>query len=410
MRADEVATIRALPGVVMRDVYLLSAARTPIGGFGGALAALTAPELGARALRAAVDRSGVPADAVEQVIMGNVLAAGLGQAPARQAGLGAGIPRTHGALTINKVCGSGLMAVALAAQAIRLGEAEVIAAGGMESMSRAPYLLPRARDGQRLGNGPLLDAMILDGLWDPYNDFHMGGAAERCARDRAIDRAAQDAYAVESYRRAQAAVAAGAFADEIVPLEIAGRAGTTIVADDDEPGRVVFARVPELRPSFDPKGTITAANASTLADGAAALIVAGEDAARLHGTTPRARIVATAVAGRAPEEFPIAPVDAIAKVVAKAGLTLADIELFEINEAFAVVALAAIRALDLDPNRVNVRGGAIALGHPIGASGARVLTTLLGAMDERRSRYGLATLCLGGGEAIAMIVERAGRA
>ncbi len=409
MRADEVATIRALPGVIMRDVYLLSAARTPIGGFGGALAGLAAPELGARALRAAVERAKVPSDAVEQVIMGNVLGAGLGQAPARQAGLGAGIPRTHGALTVNKVCGSGLMAVALAAQAIRLDDAELVAAGGMESMSRAPYLLPRAREGHRMGNGPLLDAMILDGLWDPYNDFHMGSAAERCARDRSIDRAAQDAYAIESYRRAQAAVAAGVLADEIVPIEIAGRKGPTLVDADDEPGRVVFARVPELRPSFDPHGTITAANASTLADGAAALVVGSEAAVARHGATPLARIVATAVAGRAPEEFPIAPIDAITKVVARAGLALGDIGLFEINEAFAVVALAAIRALDLDPATVNVRGGAIALGHPIGASGARVLTTLLSAMRERRVRYGLATLCLGGGEAIAMIVEHTAR-
>lgn len=409
MRAHEVATIRALPGVIMRDVYLLSAARTPIGGFGGALAGLTAPELGARAIRAAVERAKVPSDALEQVIMGNVLGAGLGQAPARQAGLGAGIPRTHGALTVNKVCGSGLMAVALAAQSIRLDDAELVVAGGMESMSRAPYLLPRAREGYRMGNGQLVDAMILDGLWDPYNDFHMGGAAERCARDRSIDRAAQDAYAIESYRRAQAAVAAGAFADEIVPIEIAGRKGPTLVDADDEPGRVVFARVPELRPSFDPHGTITAANASTLADGAAALVVGSEAAATRHGVTPLARIVATAVAGRAPEEFPIAPVDAITKVSSRAGLAIGDIGLFEINEAFAVVALAAIRALDLDPATVNVRGGAIALGHPIGASGARVLTTLLAAMHERRVRYGLATLCLGGGEAIAMIVERTAR-
>ena len=390
----------------MRDAYLLSAARTPIGGFGGALAALTAPDLGARALRAAVERGRVPAADVEQVIMGNVLAAGLGQAPARQAGLGAGIPRTHAALTINKVCGSGLMAVALAAQAIRLGEAEVVAAGGMESMTRAPYLLPRARDGQRLGNGPLLDAMILDGLWDPYNDFHMGSAAERCARDRAIDRAAQDAYAAESYRRAQAAVAAGSFASEIVPVDVPGRSGVVTVDRDEEPSRVDFARIPDLRPSFDKQGTITAANASTLADGAAALLVGSETVLTRHQIRPLARIVATAVAGRAPEEFPIAPVDAIVKVVARAGLTLSDIDLFEINEAFAVVVIAAIRALSLDPTTVNVRGGAIALGHPIGASGARVLTTLVAALAERRAKYGLATLCLGGGEAIAMIIER----
>jgi acetyl-CoA C-acetyltransferase len=390
----------------MREAYLLSAARTPIGGFAGSLGTLSAPELGAKALRAAVERSRVPPEDVEQVIMGNVLAAGLGQAPARQAGLGAGIPRTHGALTINKVCGSGLMAVALAAQAIRLGEADVVAAGGMESMTHAPYLLPRAREGQRMGNGQLLDAMILDGLWDPYNDFHMGSAAERCARDRDIDRAAQDAYAAESYRRAQAAVASGAFRDEIVPIELASRTGTVTIDGDDEPGRVDFARIAALRPSFEKDGTITAANASTLADGGAALIVGSEATLARPGVQPLARIVATAVAGRAPAEFPIAPVDAITKVVARAGLRLADVDLYEINEAFAVVALAAIRALNLDPATVNVHGGAIALGHPIGASGARVLTTLLSALHRRSARYGLATLCLGGGEAIAMIVER----
>ncbi len=390
----------------MRDVYLLSAARTPIGGFGGSLAALAAPALGAVALRAAVERAGVAPDAVEQVIMGNVIAAGLGQAPARQAGLGAGIPRTHGALTINKVCGSGLMAVALGAQAIRLGEADLVAAGGMESMTRAPYLLPRARDGHRLGHGPLQDAMILDGLWDPYNDFHMGTAAERCARQRDITRAQQDEFAATSYRRAQAAVAAGAFAAEIVAVEVPGRGGPAHIELDDEPGRVDFARIATLRPSFEASGTITAANASTLADGAAALLLGSEESVQRFGARPLARVVATAVAGRAPEEFPIAPVDAITKVVARAGLALGDIDLFEINEAFAVVALAAIRALGLDPEAVNVHGGAIALGHPIGASGARVLTTLLTALRLRRRRYGLATLCLGGGEAIAMIVER----
>ncbi len=390
----------------MREAYLLSAARTPIGGFRGVLAGRTGPELGATALRGAVERARVPLEDVEQVIMGNVVSAGLGQAPARQAGLGAGIPHTHGALTINKVCGSGLMAVALAAQAIRLGEADLIAAGGMESMSRAPYLLPRARDGYRLGHGALLDAMILDGLWDPYNDFHMGSAAERCASERSIDRHAQDAYAAESYRRAQAASAAGAFAGEIVSVEVPARGGTATVSNDEEPSRVEFERIAGLKPSFAKDGTITAANASTLADGAAALVIGSDAALARYGTRARARIVATAVAGRAPAEYPIAPVDAIVKVVERAGVRLADVDLFEINEAFAVVALAAIRALDLDPALVNVRGGAIALGHPIGASGARVLTTLLAALDERRARFGLATLCLGGGEAIAMIVER----
>jgi acetyl-CoA C-acetyltransferase len=398
----ELATIRGL-----RDAYLISAARTPIASFGGAFAALSAPQLGAAALRAAVERAAVPADAVEQVIMGNVLAAGLGQAPARQAGLGAGIPRTHGALTINKVCGSGLMAVALAAQAIRLGEADVIAAGGMESMTGAPYLLPRARHGHRLGPGPLLDAMILDGLWDPYNDFHMGNAAERCARERAIGRAAQDAFAAESYRRAQASIAGGRFAAEIVAVEVAGRGGKTVRVDtDEEPARVDFARIAGLAPSFEAAGTITPANASTLADGAAALVVASPEAAARHRLTPRARIVAFAAAGRAPEEFPIAPVDAIRAVLARAELALGDVDLFEINEAFAVVALAAIEALALDPARVNAHGGAIALGHPIGASGARVLVTLLAALEQRGLRRGLATLCLGGGEAVAMVIDR----
>ena len=386
--------------------YLVAAARTPIGGFGGVLASLSAPELGAAALRAAVARAGVPPEAVEQVIMGNVLAAGLGQAPARQAGLGAGIPRAHGALTVNKVCGSGLMAVMLAAQAIRLGEAQVIAAGGMESMSRVPYLLPQARHGHRLGHGPVVDAMILDGLWDPHNDFHMGNAAERTARALGIGREAQDRFAAESYRRAQAAIAEGRFAAEIAPVTTAGHRGPATVDTDEEPGRVDFARIPHLRAAFEPGGTITAANASTIADGAAAVIVASEDAIRRHGLTPRARIVASAVAGRAPEEFPVAPIDAVRKVLTGAGLTTPDVDLFEVNEAFAVMVLAAIAELGLDPARVNVHGGAIALGHPIGASGARVLVTLLSALEQRGLRRGLATLCLGGGEAVAMVIDR----
>jgi len=391
----------------MPEAWLVAGARTPIGGFGGALADVAAPALGAIALRAALERAAVPADAVEQVVMGNVIGAGLGQAPARQAGLGAGIPRAHGALTVNKVCGSGLMAVMLAAQAIRLAEADVVAAGGMESMSRAPYLLPGARRGYRLGAGSVVDAMILDGLWDPYNDFHMGSAAERCARAAAIGREAQDRFAAESYRRAQAAIAEGRFAGEIVPVSVPGRGGASIVVDtDEEPGRVDFARIGTLRPSFAPDGTITAANASTLADGAAALVVASDAALRRHRLTPRARIVAACSAGRAPEEFPIAPVDAIRKVLGRSGLAVADIDLFEVNEAFAAVALLAIEALGLDPARVNVHGGAVALGHPIGASGARVLVTLLAALEQRHLRRGLATLCLGGGEAVAMVIER----
>jgi len=386
--------------------YLVGAARTPIGGFGGALASLSAPELGAAALRAAIERAGVSPATVEQVIMGNVIAAGLGQAPARQAGIGAGLPPAHGALTVNKVCGSGLMAVMLAAQAIRLGEAQVIAAGGMESMSRAPYLLPQARQGQRLGHGRVVDAMILDGLWDPYHDFHMGSAAEQTARTLGIGREAQDRFAAESYRRAQASIAEGRFRAEIVPVTATGRRGPATVDTDEEPSRIDFDRLPGLRPTFEAGGTITAANASTIADGAAALVVASEEAVRRHGLAPRARIIAAAVAGRAPEDFPVAPIDAVRKVLAAAQLIAADVDLFEVNEAFAVVVLAAIGALGLDPARVNVNGGAIALGHPIGASGARVLVTLLHALEQRGLRRGLATLCLGGGEAVAMVIER----
>jgi len=386
--------------------YLVGAARTPIGGFGGALASLSAPELGAAALRAAIERAGVSPATVEQVIMGNVIAAGLGQAPARQAGIGAGLPPAHGALTVNKVCGSGLMAVMLAAQAIRLGEAQVIAAGGMESMSRAPYLLPQARQGQRLGHGRVVDAMILDGLWDPYHDFHMGSAAEQTARTLGIGREAQDRFAAESYRRAQASIAEGRFRAEIVPVTATGRRGPATVDTDEEPSRIDFDRLPGLRPAFEAGGTITAANASTIADGAAALVVASEEAVRRHGLAPRARIIASAVAGRAPEDFPVAPIDAVRKVLAAAQLIAADVDLFEVNEAFAVVVLAAIGALGLDPARVNVNGGAIALGHPIGASGARVLVTLLHALEQRGLRRGLATLCLGGGEAVAMVIER----
>jgi acetyl-CoA C-acetyltransferase len=307
---------------------------------------------------------------------------------------------------VNKVCGSGLVAVALAAQAIRLDEADVVAAGGMESMSRAPYLLPQAREGYRLGHGRVVDAMILDGLWDPYNDFHMGSAAERCAREHDVSRAAQDAYAAESYRRAQAAIAAGHFADEIAPVEVSGRRGATVVDTDEGPARFDPDRMASLTPAFERDGTITAANASTIADGAAVVVVASERACARHGLAPRARVVATASAGRAPAEFPIAPVEAMRRVLEQAELATADIDLYEINEAFAVVALACMRALGLSHDRVNVHGGAIALGHPIGASGARVLVTLLHALETRGLRRGLATLCLGGGEAIAMVIDR----
>jgi acetyl-CoA C-acetyltransferase len=390
----------------MANAFLVGTARTPIGGFQGSLAPMSAPALGAAAIRAAVARAGVAPDLVEQVVMGNVVGAGLGQAPARQAGLGAGIPTGHGALTVNKVCGSGLMAVALAAQSIRLDEADVIAAGGMESMTNAPYLLPGVRAGERMGHGRALDAMIVDGLWDPYDDFHMGSAAERCARAHDVTRAAQDAYAAESYRRAQAAIVDGRFRDEIVAVDVPGRRGSVVVDTDDEPTRIDFARIAALKPAFERDGTITAANASTIADGAAALVVASARACERHGLRPRARVVAAASAGRVPAEFPIAPIDAVRRVLERARLRTADIDLYEINEAFAVVAIACVRGLGLDPARVNVHGGAVALGHPIGASGARVLVTLLHALEQRDLRRGVATLCLGGGEAIAMVIDR----
>jgi len=298
------------------------------------------------------------------------------------------------------------MAVMLAAQAIRLGEADVVAAGGMESMSRAPYLLPGARRGYRLGAGSVVDAMILDGLWDPYNDFHMGSAAERCAAANDVSRASQDAFAAESYRRAQAAIAEGRFKDEIVAVEVTGRRGPAVVDTDEEPSRIDFDRIASLKPAFEPDGTITAANASTIADGGAAVVVASERACTRHGLRARARVVATATAGRAPAEFPVAPIDAVRRVLDRAGLETTDVDLYEINEAFAVVTLACMRGLGLDPARVNVHGGAVALGHPIGASGTRVLVTLLHALEQRGLRRGLATLCLGGGEAIAMMVDR----
>jgi acetyl-CoA C-acetyltransferase len=316
------------------------------------------------------------------------------------------VPDAHGAFTVNKVCGSGLMAVALAAQAIRLGEAHVVAAGGMESMSNAPYLLPGVRRGERMGHGRVVDAMILDGLWDPYDDLHMGNAAERCARERDVSRAMQDAFAVESYRRAQAAIATGRFADEIVAVEVPGRRGVVTVDTDEEPARIDFDKVGALKPAFERDGTITPANASTIADGAAAVVVASDGACARLGLRPRARIVATATAGRAPVEFPVAPVDASRRVLERVGLAPGDVDLWEINEAFAVVTIACSRALGLDPARVNVHGGAVALGHPIGASGARVLVTLLHALEQRGLRRGLATLCLGGGEAIAMVIDR----
>ncbi len=391
----------------MQEVVILSAARTPIGSFQGSLASLRAPDLGARALAGAFERAAIePAD-VEQVYMGCVLPAGLGQAPARQATLGAGCPTSTGAVTLNKVCGSGMRAVMSAANDLRCGDFQVMAAGGMESMSRSPYLVPGARDGMRLGNGRLIDSMVHDGLWDAYKDVHMGSCAEICADHFAFTREQQDAFAVESYRRAQAAAAGGRFDAEIAAVEVPQRRGGPVLVDaDEEPGRANFDKMPKLRPVFDREGTVTAANASTINDGAAALVLTtAEHAARL-GRQPIARLVAQSTFAHEPEWFTTAPVTAVQGVLDRAGLAVSDIDLFEINEAFAVVALAAIRELDLDPETVNVNGGAVALGHPIGASGARILVTLLHAMEQRDARRGCAAICLGGGEATAVIVER----
>ncbi len=394
-------------GSERREVVIVGAARTPIGSFLGALSRLSAPRLGAAAIREALRRASVAPEDVDEVIMGNVLQAGVGQAPARQAALFAGLPTKVECLTINKVCGSGLKAVMLAEQAIALGDAEVIVAGGMESMSNAPYLLERVRTGYRLGHGEVVDSMIKDGLWDVYNNFHMGNAGELCARRLEISREEQDEYAAESYRRARRAQEQGLLAEEIVPVEAPQpKGGTILVTEDEEPKRVDFEKMKTLKPAFEPGGTITPANASKINDGAAAVVLMARERAEAMGLRPLARIVGAVAAARQPEEFPVAPVDAIQKVLRKTGLALSDIDLFEINEAFAVVALAAIRLLELDAKRVNVNGGAVAFGHPIGASGARLLTTLLYEMKRRQARRGLVTLCIGGGEAVAMVVER----
>jgi len=391
----------------LQNVVIASACRTPIGSFGGALSPLPATQLGSIVIEEAIRRVGIDKGDVDEVIMGNVLSAGLGQAPARQAALGAGLPNSVECTTINKVCASGLKSVMLAAQAIMVGDAEVIVAGGMESMSNAPYLLEKARTGYRLGHGQLIDSMIKDGLWDVYNDFHMGNAAELCAREYNITREAQDEYAVMSYKRALEAQEKGYFKEEIVPVEIPQKKGEPITVDEDEePKRVKFEKIPTLRPAFQKDGTVTAANASSINDGAAALVVMSEEKAKELGITPMARIIGQASAAKAPEWFTTAPADVIKKVLGKTGLAKDDIDLFEINEAFAVVSLVVNRLLELNPEKVNIHGGAVALGHPIGASGARILTTLLYAMKRRDAKRGLAALCIGGGEASAIVVER----
>jgi len=392
----------------VKDIVILSAARTPVGSFLGKLSSLPAPALGAAAIRGALSRAGVKPEEIEQVVMGNVLQAGEGQAPARQASLGAGVPNSVPCVTINKVCGSGMRAVMDVSNSIQVGEYEVAVAGGMESMSNAPYLLERGRTGYRMGNATLVDSMIKDGLWDPYNDVHMGSCAEMCVAKYSFSREEQDAYSLESYRRAQAATKSGLSAEEIVPVEVPRKKGESEVVDrDEEPFAAPLDKMSGLKPAFRKDGSVTAGNSSKIDDGAAALVVSSEDRARRRGWKPIARIVGHAGVAQAPEWFTTAPAGAIRKLLEKTGVSISDIDLFEINEAFAAVALAAIRDLDLDPAKVNVRGGAVALGHPIGASGARILTTLIHALRHGKKKRGIAAICIGGGEATAMLVEAA---
>ncbi len=391
----------------MREAVIVSAARTPIGAFGGGLASVSTPRLGAVAIKAALERAGVDGAQVDEVLMGCVLQAGLGQAPARQASIYAGLPSSVGATTVHKVCGSGLKTIILASQIIRAGDADIVVAGGMENMSQVPYLLPKARDGYRLGHGQLVDGLIHDGLWDVYNDYHMGSAAELCARECLISREEQDAYATESYRRANASIADGLFDAEIAPVTVTGPRGeTTTVTRDEEPARGKPEKFAKLRPAFEKEGTVTAANASSINDGASAMVVMSRERADALGLKPLARIVSTGAHAQAPEWFTTAPANAMQRAVDKAGITLDQVDSFEINEAFSVVSLAVAKRLGLPMEKVNPRGGAVALGHPIGASGNRIVVTLLHTLQQTGGRYGCAGICLGGGEAVALVVER----
>lgn len=392
----------------MQRAVIVSACRTPIGSFQGKLGSISATQLGSVVIKEALARAHLQLEQVDEVIMGNVLPAGLGQAPARQAALGAGLPYEVTCTTINKVCGSGLKAVMLAAQAITVDDAEIIVAGGMESMSNAPYLLMKARTGYRMGSGELVDSMIHDGLWDVYNQFHMGAAGEICARMLKISREEQDDFALLSYERARNAQTEGHFAREIVAVKARqeGSEDLTLLDEDEEPKRFDVLKLPSLKPSFEKHGSITAGNASSISDGAAAVVVMSEDRASSLGLKPLARIIGYTTYGTEPAWFTTAPAKAIASLLQRTDRSVAEVDLFEINEAFAVCSIAVNRELGLDPNKVNVRGGAVALGHPIGASGARVLTTLLHALEDLSLKRGVASLCLGGGEAVALMVER----
>ena len=391
----------------LSPVYVVAAARTPIGSFLGTLSSLRAPELGSTAIRGALARAKLDPQAIEEVFMGNVLSAGIGQAPARQAAIFAGIPNSVPATTVSKVCGSGLQAVILAAKTIALGDAEIALCGGMESMSNVPYYLDKARGGYRMGDGKIVDGMIFDGLWDPYGNVHMGSCGDRCAAEYRVSRAEQDDFAKESFRRALAAQKEGLFEAEIEPVQVPQKKGDPLLVKTDEgPAKGDPTKFSSLKPAFSKDGTITAANASSINDGASALVLASEGAVKKHSLSPLARIVGYGGAAQAPEWFTTAPAKAIESTLARLGLSKSEIDLYEINEAFAVVTMVCSRLCDLDPQRVNVRGGAVALGHPIGASGARILTTMIHAMIDRNVKTGCAAICIGGGEATAMILER----
>jgi len=391
---------------ILREVVITSAARTPIGSFLGSLSTIPATQLGSTAIKEVLQRSKLPPEKVDEVIMGNVLNAGEGQAPARQAALGAGLPESTECMTINKVCGSGLKSVMLASQAIMVGDADIVVAGGMENMSNVPYYLINARKGFKMGHQKVVDGMIVDGLWDVYNDFHMGNAAELCARECNISRERQDEYSVLSYKRALDAQKNGWFKDEIVPVSIPQRKGDPQLVDsDEEPARVNFDKIPQLKPVFIKEGTVTAANASSINDGAAALVVMAAEKAKELNIKPLAKIVGQSSAAKRPEWFTTAPADSIRKVLEKLDMKTDDIDLYEINEAFAVVSLANNEILGLDTAKVNIHGGAVALGHPIGASGARILVTLIYALKRQKLKRGLASLCIGGGEASSLVIE-----
>lgn len=391
---------------MLKDVYLAGSVRTAIGGFCGSLAEVPAPVLAATAIKAAMQRAGVKPQDVDEVILGNVLAAGLGQNIARQASIGAGLSPQVGATTVNKLCGSGLKSVMFAAQAIQCGDAQLIVAGGTENMSAAPYILPKGRNGYRMGHGEVWDSLIKDGLWDAYNNLHMGVFGDRCAAKYQFTQKDQDDYAVTSYQRAIQAQKDGTFRDEIVPVEITTRKGTTVVDQDEEPGRFNEEKMRALKPAFGKDGSVTAGNASSVNDGAAAVVVASAEKVKQLGLKPQAKILGYSTYSREPEWFTLAPVCAIDNLLKKLGLKVDDVDLFELNEAFSVVPMAAMKDLAIRHDRLNIHGGAVALGHPIGASGARTLATLLNAMPRRQAKVGVNALCIGGGEAVAMAIQR----